>query len=981
MAASIRANFKLGIDRLALEARLTLIPDPQGPLWSREKLLESLRRKNIRGGVDLKALDAAFSQAAASPKPTIWIAARGTAPVPSQPSRLIPENLPIPPELKEEARAVFSAQPRVYERLVEKVRVEKRFPQKPKLPFLPAKEKIEVTIQEQETLRPVPLSRPAVLGSGYAAEGLLLARLSPPLEGKAGRSIFGSEIPCPKTDLGGIYLSEHLRKLGTEIVAGKAGFFRWGENWLELFPYTRHEYSVQLSEDGRSCLLDFKPGSATVPLPAAETLIQECELLGVGRGTLLEAQQIDSMLRETAAEKRRLHRRSLCQRADAEIRVEITPDKQRALLFLKKGLGEGKPLRLEMISQSIRASRLKGMNTDKLKQDILDFYRGEQMTLEGYPLVEGRQPKRGQDGEFRWLISFLPEAERDKLKDQCRANWGQVQGVSSLAEFPLEGIEELAVVQASGKVAALQPAGVGQPGIDIFGAPLPGLKGKEPKLKLFENLKLVKDEILATDTGLLAKGSAGDTLLLRVHPHQDSRIEVRLAMDRMQAFLTLNPGLGTGKPLEAEEVEKAISDQGVIRGIDRDQVADAILRAKGGETVKDLPFAQGHPPLGGAQAELVFHINLASGSSVSLDERGRADYKTQDKITLVQSGDLIAELPPPAEAKEGHDVTGRALTAAKASPFSIQVGKNVERREEENGRIAFYAKAAGELYYEPGLMDILNLHTIEGDVSLKTGNIRFSGSVRVMGAVQTGFSVLAGGNILVEELVQGALMSTDESITAQKGIKGEGKAILRAKKGISAYFAEQATLLCVGDIRITNSALRCQIKCNGRLTLESERGHLLGGQVRVRHGLEVMDLGSGRGIRTEIFFGQDYLVRDRIELEKREIAKLKEKLAELDQEMKHLEKAVRPDQAALEKLRLEKLYTLRSLEKRTHRIFALQERFEEHFPSEIVVRGTAYPGVVLESHGRRAELKTEKKEKVFLFNPQNGKIEEKPLKG
>ena len=42
-------------------------------------------------------------------------------------------------------------------------------------------------------------------------------------------------------------------------------------------------------------------------------------------------------------------------------------------------------------------------------------------------------------------------------------------------------------------------------------------------------------------------------------------------------------------------------------------------------------------------------------------------------------------------------------------------------------------------------------------------------------------------------------------------------------------------------------------------------------------------------------------------------------------------------------------------------------------------RGVIYPGVVLNSHGRRKQVKTALREVVFFFNTDTGRIEEKPL--
>jgi uncharacterized protein (DUF342 family) len=379
--------------------------------------------------------------------------------------------------------------------------------------------------------------------------------------------------------------------------------------------------------------------------------------------------------------------------------------------------------------------------------------------------------------------------------------------------------------------------------------------------------------------------------------------------------------------------------------------------------------------------KLIFHIERASGSRVTITGDGRANYKKQDRITYVQKGALLAEILPPAATKDGWDVTGKEITARGSTPVNLEAGRNIKKEESSGGSVRFIAEEAGELIQNGDVLEVLNVHTIEGSVNLKTGNVKFSGSVLIKGSVLSGFTVVSGESILVQETVQGSLLSAADAISVLQGVKGGDKAILRAKKNINVNFAEQANLLCSGDIRIQNSSLRCKIKCNSRLTMESDKGHIIGGFVQVRKGLEARNIGSARGIPTHIFFGQDYLVRDQIELEEKATEKLKNEISKIDSDMKQLERSAFVDKDRQKKLRKEKLHPLQVMEKRSHRLFNLREKFEQHFPSEITVKGTIFPGAVLESHGRTHEILNPQKEVVFFFNPKTGKIEEKPLKG
>jgi len=68
---------------------------------------------------------------------------------------------------------------------------------------------------------------------------------------------------------------------------------------------------------------------------------------------------------------------------------------------------------------------------------------------------------------------------------------------------------------------------------------------------------------------------------------------------------------------------------------------------------------------------------------------------------------------------------------------------------------------------------------------------------------------------------------------------------------------------------------------------------------------------------------------------------------------------------------------MKLIEAHKMRLITLRDRYDEHVQSEVVVRGTLYPGAILESHGRRYETQAEKKVISLHFDPVQGRIVEK----
>ncbi len=346
--------------------------------------------------------------------------------------------------------------------------------------------------------------------------------------------------------------------------------------------------------------------------------------------------------------------------------------------------------------------------------------------------------------------------------------------------------------------------------------------------------------------------------------------------------------------------------------------------------------------------------------------------------------------PRDPRAENGWDVCGKVLALPADAQETLKAGRGVREEIQPDGSVRFISDSAGELVRDGVILSVTEAHTVEGDVSSATGNIKFPGLVRIAGSVRAGFSVVAEGVLEVGAMVEAALLSAAGSITVGQGIKGEGKAILRSKRDIEGMFAEQSVLLAIGDVHLHGPCVRCQVKCNGTLLLEGEKGSLVAGEVRASRGVRAQNIGSPSGTPTIISFGQDFLVKDQIEREEREVEALTKKVAVLDAEMFVLEKRASEEVAAagpapaqsqaaamLARTRAQKVQAMKLIEQRKMRLITLRDRYDEHVPSEVVVRGTLYPGAILESHGRRYETRTEKKLISLQFDPAQGRIVEK----
>ncbi|WP_018525673.1 flagellar assembly protein A [Alkalispirochaeta alkalica] len=996
---------KIDIADPALKVVLTFEASNDGDEWTPATLGAALAERGIEN-VPGQAVLAEFLKTAAASAgkgPVSAEVATGIAPVQPAPETPLWEDLPVPEDLRQISSDVLAQTPPpvIVRTIREPVERETTVTQKSGFPF--GKERVEKkivrdTVERQERV----YIDPSVKELFFARQGDLVGRITPASAGIPGRDVFGRPLPIRKLADPAFHCGPNLQKIRDEIRAGQSGFVRAGQNWADLIPFSEHSWSVELSPDKATAFLLFTPGHRALPLPDPEEILQAARELPYPEESLIQAREILQILTdqtEAGTEERVV----ISSSRDASFDIYVPEDKLSAYLNVHKGKGRGRPLNLRDVGTAIKESGLKKLNFETIKKDILAFYESGEMDLTSYLLCEGTPPVPGPERQVEYAITFNPPETTEKITsrlvellrettgraddpstpdDAPRVNPEEIR-LESLKDFPADEIQKTAFVKTEQLLCSIDPPTPGEPGVDVYGAIIPAEPGAVAEITLHENITQQKAVIATTRGGVLDYRESDGVVSLRVRPHQDARIQVELTEDRMEARLSLEEGAGTGTLLTREAIDQALAQARVTHGLDQEALSAALraARASGaGAPLTQITVARGTDPVNQSENRVEHLVGGPSAAPVRIRKDGTADYRSRgDIITVEQGQELCRLLPSQQKAIDGTDVTGAPVPARKLGGFELEIGPNVSRREEADGSVTLCSEIRGELLATAKRIEVLSSHTVQGDVDMSVGNIRFPGAVTIGGTVRSGFFVVSTGDIKIAGGVEGALISSDGDIMIKGGVKGGGKAVLRSKRNILSPFVELATVLAVGDVVLKTALVRSRIKCNGKITFKGDKGRIVGGTLRARNGFEVASVGSPRGIRTKLSFGQDYLVADLIEKEEKEIEKVKRRITQVDLEMRKSEKTGATE--ALETLRAEKIKLLKLMEKRGLRLFTLRERFEQHFPSKVVISGEVHSGTVFESHGRTFEVTSPRKAIAVEFNPHTGNIDISELNG
>ena len=975
--ATLSGQVQLEIDEQGLTCHLAYRRTNDGEEWDADRIIGLLREKGVKEGVSKEEIARNLKIIAEKgQKEARFPVAKGTVPEDPIPEQASWANLALPKELQDRVTDIAKSfgGPEIVVEKVEKVKNKKTVPKKSVLPFGGKKEEVVEVVEKRVSKERVYVD-PTVEQYGYAERGAKIGTIEMSGPGTPGRNIFGEPVASKALADPYFYVGTGVVRQKSELVAESTGIVRIGKNWVDLVPFPISEWDVEMSEDMATCFLLLSPGDDRAPAPTSGDVLERAKTVGCPQDQLLSEREVGSAIQHGLDRGDPHQRIPLTHSDDSYFTVDIDHDKMKATLTARKGRGHGKPLVLKEVGAAIKAANLRGLDYEKIRKDLTEFYRGSEYVLEDYVLVEGKPAKRGPGREVDYSVRFLSDKDTNVIKDRAINNPERLGDISSLDVFPVESVSQTALVEREQRLITIPPAVPGDPGMDVHGNTVPGEVAEEPAILLFENVERKQNVIISTARGLFEIGvDESDAVLIRVRTHEDAQVTVDVSPDKMRAYLSLIEGAGTGVLLDEALIEAEIEGAGVKKGIKESVVAEALSSARTQHPVSRVVIAEGQPPRNTEESVFEFLVERASGSPVTLRENGTADFKNRDTITSVSAGMEVAELRSDiTDPEDGWDITGEKIPASTASGESVDLGDHLRVEQREAGRKVVIAEASGELVFENNKIEIRSAHVVQGDVGMKTGNIKFAGSVHVSGSVSSGFYVMSDGEIKVAGNVDAALLSAADNVVVQGGVHGAGKAAIRSKKGVQAAFAEQATVLSVEDFLLKSALMQCSVKCNGKIKLVGDGGRVVGGKIRTRGGLEAGSLGSSRGVKTQISFGQDYLIGDRIEIEEREIAKIKAKIAKLDTQM-------RKEGEGLETLRAEKRKLLKVMEKRSLRVFTLRERFEEHNESQIVVTGTVYPGVVVESHGRVHEITQPKKGVRIYFDEETGRIVEEPLK-
>jgi uncharacterized protein (DUF342 family) len=330
---------------------------------------------------------------------------------------------------------------------------------------------------------------------------------------------------------------------------------------------------------------------------------------------------------------------------------------------------------------------------------------------------------------------------------------------------------------------------------------------------------------------------------------KDAVIAVHISKDSMSASVSVEPPFFT-KPWPGKtEIEEALVRQNVVFGIDQEAVAKLVDLKLPDEPVV---VAQGEPPQNGEHARIEELVNPDRVPEVDLNAQ-KVDYRERSVFVNVRQGQEIAVKHPATDGVDGKAVLGTEVKALRGKDASFPIGNGFTVSEDG---LHLIAAIDGRLQRRDKKLSVVPELEVKGDVDFGVGNIDFTGSVKILGAVREGFQVVASGNIEIKEMVEGAHVESASDIIIGGGVRGMNKGRIIAGGKIVAGFVDQAYIRSRSDIEIKNSVFHSNVAAqNNVIVMGGQKSQIAGGKIQAGVAVICHTLGSEMGTKTEVIVG------------------------------------------------------------------------------------------------------------------------------
>ncbi len=354
----------------------------------------------------------------------------------------------------------------------------------------------------------------------------------------------------------------------------------------------------------------------------------------------------------------------------------------------------------------------------------------------------------------------------------------------------------------------------------------------------------------------------------------------------MRAYLTISEEV-TSDSFTRERIIEFIKTSGICSGILDDDIDEMV---QGQIFNKDILIASGEEPVAGKDGRIAYEFNPHPTITPEIREDGSVDYMNVNIMQKVVPGQILARSIPAGFGKAGFDIMGNLLPAVSGRPISLGRGKNTSYADGGEGAIKSDVHGHVRLGSD-GLVEVVTVYEVKGDLNYTTGSIDFNGDVIVNGDVLSRFKITATGEVEVKGVVEDAQIEAGRSVLVRGGFIGSGKGSIKAEEDVVIRYIHHQEVYAGRDIIIANESMNAHLIAGRNIKINGGAGVLVGGTTTAGLCIESKSLGNDKQTRTEIVIPFESELEGKIESQKKLIAGSESQLNKVERTLKKMEDA------------------------------------------------------------------------------------------
>lgn len=430
-------------------------------------------------------------------------------------------------------------------------------------------------------------------------------------------------------------------------------------------------------------------------------------------------------------------------------------------------------------------------------------------------------------------------------------------------------------------------------------------------------------------------------------PKVPESYNLRVSEDGMSAYVRFIPASEGGSRMTYDGFLRDMRFRNITSGIRTEGLQEHFQSP--GIYCTDILVAQGREAVQGTDARIEYYFNTDPHKRPLQREDGSVDYFQMTTINQCKKGEELARIIPENPGEPGVDIFGHAINPREVKRQTLKFGRNIELSED---KCVIRSMVDGHVTLVDDKVFVSEVFAVK-DVDVSTGNLNFEGSIEINGRVSENFEVRAGGNVVVNGVVEGARIIAGGNIIISKGMNGMGKGYLRAGGDIIVKFLENSRVIAGGYVQ-TEAIMHSQVSAGSEVRVEGRRGTIVGGSVHAAERVTAKTIGANLGAATILEVGVNPLVKEQYNRLQKGIAEttktVKDAEVILDNFKEKLKKGVTPNEGQVKYMKTvaqlleEKKAEIEQMNQKAEKIRSMMET-QKH--ADIVVNDEIFPGTTI----------------------------------